>query len=261
MKASHEARESDLKQRLTDKGDENKKLKQEIITLRTACADAITRKEAAEKKAQNEYQEEARKLQEKITELQNTTKPFPQVVVIGVDVSGSTFNVFHQIKQAYRDVLHVLRSHNSQVRVSVILHGSGERHDPTPAQTITHATFRIVEDNIDNLEGTEDYAYCLEKANGILSMYTNSKRLVILIGDGDGNYGSPGVLAGCKLLISVKILAHSIVIPKLSGGVIGSHAMRNISRATGGRVENQDTYLEALEEIFRLKREQRFAAF
>ena len=42
MKSYHYAREGDLRKRLTDRGAENKKLKQEVLTLRTAAADAVS---------------------------------------------------------------------------------------------------------------------------------------------------------------------------------------------------------------------------
>ena len=113
--------------------------------------------------------------------------------------------------------------------------------------------------------GAEDYPYCIEKANGILSMHADSKRLILLIGDGEGIPEAPGALAACAWLCSSKILAHSLVIRKAAPVYfrqsIETGAMHKISSATGGRVEDEDIYLEALDEIVRLERENYFAVF
>ncbi|RYP42248.1 hypothetical protein DL767_000412 [Monosporascus sp. MG133] len=265
---SHESRESDLQQRLALKGAEAKKLKGEINTLRAACADAISKKEAAQMELRTELAEaqdkslaESRKLQQSLYELQASINPFPQVIVIGVDVSSSTIPVIHGIKQAYRDVLHMAKSNNSGVKVAVVVHGNYKQHDPSPVQTISDATFRIG-DFTEITRGTEDYAYCLEQAHEILSMYVGSKKLIILIGDGNALCSNTTALfAVCEKLRSERVLALSIVIPNHSWfGSTCDSTIRDISQITGGRIEYKDTYLSALDEILRLEREQHFKA-
>ncbi|RYP92609.1 hypothetical protein DL770_001251 [Monosporascus sp. CRB-9-2] len=267
MEQWHESRERDLQQRLALKGDEAKKLKGEINTLRAACADAVSKKEAAQMElrklaeAQDGSLAESRMLQQSLYELQVSIKPFPQVMVIGVDVSGSTIPVIHGIKQAYRDVLHMAKSNNSGVKVAVVIHGSHKRHDPSPVQTISDATFRMG-DFTEITGGVEDYVYCLEQAHEILRMYVGSKKLIILIGDGNACcLNTTALFAICEKLRSAQISAHSIVIPDGSWfESICDPTIRDISQVTGGRIEYKDTYLSALDEILRLEREQHFKA-
>ncbi|RYP18820.1 hypothetical protein DL765_003700 [Monosporascus sp. GIB2] len=266
MEECHEARERDLQQRLALKGAEAKKLKREINTLQTACADASLKKEAAQMELRTElaevrdkYLAESRKLQQSLNELQVSIKPFPQVMVICIDVSGSTISVLPEIKQAYRDVLHMAKSNNSSVKVAVVIHGNYEQQDPSPVQTISDATFRIG-DSIDSTGGVEDYAYCLEEAHEILRPYVGSQKSIILIGDGDaGSLDMTALFATCEKLRSAEILVHSIVIPNgLWFGSTCDSKMQDISQVTGGRIEYKDTYLSALDEILRHEREQHF---
>ncbi|RYO80515.1 hypothetical protein DL766_003699 [Monosporascus sp. MC13-8B] len=268
MEEWREARERDLQQRLALKGAEAKKLKGEINTLRTACADASLKKEAAQMELRTElaevrdkYLAESRKLQQSFNELEVAIKPFPQVMVIGVDVSGSTISVLPEIKQAYRDVLHMAKSNNSSVKVAVVIHGNYEQHDPSPVQTISDATFRIT-DSIGSTGGVEDYAYCLEKAHEILRLYVGSRKSIILIGDGDvGGLDTTPLFATCEELRSAKILVHSIVIPNgLRFGSTCDSKMQDISQVTGGRIEYKETYLSALDEILCHERELHFKA-
>ncbi|KAL7627037.1 hypothetical protein AAE478_003813 [Parahypoxylon ruwenzoriense] len=283
IEKSHESRERDLQQRLAAKDDENKALKREITTLRTACADAVTKKEAAQKElctktedlrmqASQEQQQlaeardqalaESRKLQQSLDELQRSIGPFAQIVVICIDVSGSTVPVAGEIKQACRDVLHKIKSNNSDAKVAVVIHGSYERHDPSPVQAISGATFQIV-DSIDSTwGGIEDYTYCLEQANNIFEMDSSRKKLIVLIGDGDARCSDQTALVTAfGRLKSAEILAHSIIIPNHSKfGYTPRFDMQDISGATGGRVEYKDTYLSALDELLRHEREQYFKA-
>ena len=279
MKESHESREGDLHQGRAARDDMNKVLRQEIDTLRTLHANAVLDKEAAEKQFQaraevetvqaqkkeqeleeacDKFQEENNTLQQSINELQNATKPFPQLVVIVVDLSGSTATVFGQIKQAYRDVLHVLRANNSDAKVSVVIHGPPNPGNPSVVQGITSTTFRIMEECVDKPSGSEDYDSCLAKAADILDANIGSKELVVLIGDGNGCSSSPSIKSSCAFFQAIEVLVHSIIFPTHSW-FDDSCAMQEIAELTGGRVERQESYLEALEEIFQYERRQHFA--
>ncbi len=212
--------------------------------------------------AYDQSQAESRELQERLDELRDSFEPFSQVVVIGVDVSGSTNPVLHEIKQAYRDVLHVVKSKNSYARVTVVIHGSSELCDPSPVQVINSATFRIVDTIVNARGGIEDYSYCLKEANEIFKMHVGSKRLVILIGDGnDVCFNTDTHSTACEQLKSANILAHSIIIPfNLCPNSSDHSTLQDIAQVTGGRIEYKDTYLSALDEILQYEREQHFRA-
>lgn len=277
MEETHEVHDRDLQQRVALKDTEVKDLKREVDTLRDACADAISKKEAAEMdfqeysaqtlqeqqeltEARNQSLEESQELRRSLDEFQRSTKPFTQTVIICVDVSGSLTGVIHDIKQVYRDVVHTIKSNNSDARVAVVIHGSPSNPVPSPLQPISDKTFQIMETNY--VAGTEDYTYCLEQANGFLKKNAATKRLVILIGDGDAICSNRTALfTTCEQLRSAHIFAHSIVIPSSSWSYAGSSpTMRDISAATGGRVENKSTYLSALDELLRHEREEYFKA-
>ncbi|KAI4860703.1 hypothetical protein F4820DRAFT_465383 [Hypoxylon rubiginosum] len=267
---AHKSRESDLQQRLARKGTEAKNLRRELNALRLTWAEAVMKKEVAEQELIDNTEEqrvEASQAQQELAdsrkqfdELQKLIVPFPQTVVICVDPSGSTAGSVHEIKQAYRDVLHKIKSSNDDARAAVVIHGSSMRPDPSPLEAVSDATFRMM-DSVGSIGGSEDYTYCLEKANGIFKADVDSQKLLILIGDGDAicsNLFSVNDTLG--QLSSAGILAHSIV---LSNGpenlwFAGDLTMKDISLWTGGRVEDKDTYLSALEEIFRHEREQHF---
>ena len=276
---SHESREDDLQQLFTANEEKTEALKFEIETLRGLLAEAASEKESTAKelqaraevekaqaqkkqqelvKARGKLQEENRELQESIKELQNATKPFPQLVVIGVDVSASTIGVSDQIKEAYRDVLHAIRSNNSGAKVSIVLHGAGNSTYPPFIQDITSTTFQFVEKHSNGLKGAEDYDYCLKNAQDIFDGGIGSKRLVVLIGDGCGDSQTPAVLAACGQFSAINILVHSIIFQSYSP-FWNDRAMESISDLTGGRVERQETYLAALNGIFLHERKQYFA--
>lgn len=273
MAKSHESRERDLHQRLAVKGAEARKLKQTISTLQAVCADAASKKEAAEKEvhaqafekqqkleeARDQTMDECRNLRASLDKLQESINPFSQVVVIGVDVSGSVAAVLHEIKQACRDVLHVVKSNNSHARVAVIIHGSLTPREPSPVQTITDATFRIM-DSVDSTGGGEDYIYCLEQAREVLKMYAGSEKLIMLIGDGNACGLDTADISGiCEQFRSERILVHSIV---MRGGPsyfpCDDSTIQDISYITGGRIQYEDTYLAALDELFHHERERHF---
>ncbi|KAI1778574.1 hypothetical protein F4818DRAFT_304779 [Hypoxylon cercidicola] len=260
--------ESDLEKHLTSKDGEANELRRELDALRTAHADAVSKQakdfEAQVSQAQKELAEareqslaESQKLQKSLDDLQKSTMPFPQAIVIGVDLSGSTNIIFDDIKQAYRDVLLVIKSKNSDARVGVVIHGCYSRPDPSPLEAISDATFRIV-DSIHSTGGNEDYSYCLEQANNLFETDGDSKKLLLLIGDGDAMCSdTASAIATCKQLASARTLAHSITLSTSSSFWI-QFSMEEISKITGSRVENKDTYLSALDEILRHEREQHF---
>lgn len=277
LETTHESRERDLNQRLALKGAEAKELKTEISTLQATCADAVSKKETAQKelhaqvedyrvealqkqkeleKSRDEYLAQSQTLQERLDELQHSIDPFPQLVVIGVDVSGSVSPSLHKVKQAYRDVLHAVNSNNSDARVAVVIHGGSRVQQTSPIQKITDATFRIM-DSILGAGGSEDYEYCLEQASEILRMNGNSEKLIILIGDGQAvGVDKTFVSATCERLKSDRIVVHSIILG-------GSHPLlccdqstfRDISLITGGRTADEDTYLSTVDEVLRVERE------
>ncbi|KAI1501794.1 hypothetical protein F5X99DRAFT_428229 [Biscogniauxia marginata] len=286
LEKSHESRQHDLQQRLTLKGVEVKELKREIGTLRTACADAVEKKEALQKKLHTQAEDhrvqalqekqqleeardqslaESRKLRQSLDKLEKSleksAKPFAQTVVICVDVSGSLTSFIHEIKQAYRDVLHIVKSVNSDARVAVVIHGGRERHNPSPVQAISDATFRIMDD-LDSMGGAEDYTYCLEQANNIFRMNIDSQKLLVLIGDGNATCSSTtSLFVTCEQLMSARISTYSIVIASHSPfDGCTDLTMQGILEATGSRVEYKDTYLSALDELLRHEREQHFEA-
>ncbi|KAI2782093.1 hypothetical protein F4815DRAFT_498047 [Daldinia loculata] len=257
MKKSHRSRESELQQRLTSKGTEVKDLKRELNTLRSTCADAVAKKEAVEK----ELDAQSDAFKEKsysFDELQKTTAPFAQTIVICVDVSGSLALVMHEVKQAYREILLLIKSNNSDAKVAVVVHGSRVKMNPSPTQTISNATFQIL-DSIDDMD-SEDYTYCMEQARSILHADIGSEKLIVLIGDGNAHRSSStSLFTTCDQLKSANIQAHSVVIHN-GGFMHTSETMRDISKSTGGRVEDKNTYLSAIEEILRNQREQHFNA-
>ncbi|KAI1454236.1 hypothetical protein F4805DRAFT_440707 [Annulohypoxylon moriforme] len=275
LEEAKESRERNLQQRLTIKGREAKDLRQEINSLKATFENAMAEKEEVQKtlaidneryklqalqeqkrlddvvKLWDESLAESEKLRQSLEELEKSTKPFDQTVVICVDVSGSLAGVFHDVKQAYRDVLHIIKSNNSEARVAVVVHGSYIQQEPSPIQEISDATFRIVE-SIPCASGSEDYTYCLEQAHVILRTKEDSKKLIILIGDGDALCSSTSaLLETCKRLKSAGIRAHSIIIPSRSGSYLcaGTETMRSISEAVDGDIEYKDTYLPAFEKL------------
>ncbi|KAI1662914.1 hypothetical protein F4813DRAFT_394986 [Daldinia decipiens] len=262
MEKSHQSRERELQQRLTSKGTEIKDLKRELNTLRGTSADAVAKKEAVQKELaarSDEFKAESQKLQHSFDELQKSTAPFDQTIVICVDVSGSVASVIHEVKQVYRDVLHIIKSNNSNAEVAVVVHGSYVKMDPSPTQTIKDGTFRIL-DGINSI-GTEDYTYCMEQARNILHRVgVGSKKCIVLIGDGDAICSSStSLFATCDQLKSANIQAHSVIITNVPNRCRYAE-MRAISKSTGGRVEDKYTYLSAIEEILRHQREQHFKA-
>ncbi|KAI1491149.1 hypothetical protein F5X96DRAFT_489636 [Biscogniauxia mediterranea] len=277
LEKSHESRERDLQQRLASKGTEAKELKKEISTVRAACADAVTKKEATQKlhtqvedqlkqilqeveslvKARDQSLAESQKLKQSLEEIEKSIEPFAQTVVIGVDVSGSLIANIHEVKQAYRDVLHMVKSVNSDAKVAVVIHGGDERHDPSPLQAISDTTFRIL-DNLDNTGGCEDYCFCLEEANDIFMMNIDSQKLLVLIGDGTAICScTTSLFATCEQLVSIRVSTYSIIIQY---NETFNLSMQDISDATNGRVGYKDTYLSVLDEVLRNERERHFAA-
>ncbi|KAI2634776.1 hypothetical protein GGS26DRAFT_589695 [Hypomontagnella submonticulosa] len=260
MEQSHKSRESDSQQRLTLKDAEIKKLKRQTSMLKDSRADDIAKKEAAEK-ARDRALAETQKLQQSLDELERSVKPFTQTVVICVDVSGSLTTFLPDIKQAYRDILLMIKSNNSDVKVAVVVHGCNEQHSPSPPQVISGKTFGIV-DSIGGTGGTEDYAYCLKQTVDLFKKNDDSKKLVILVGDGNAECSSIDSLSSaCEQLKSAQIMVYSIIIPENRRfDPIWGWSMERISKVTGGRVEYQDTYLSSLDKHLRHEREQHFKA-
>ncbi|KAI1763842.1 hypothetical protein GGR53DRAFT_345597 [Hypoxylon sp. FL1150] len=200
---------------------------------------------------------ESQEMQKSLKELQRSTMPFNQTIVIGVDLSGSTAPFDRKIKNAYRDVLHMIKSNNSDAKVSVVVHGAVKLH-PSPAKAISDTLFK----HLDDIEasGTEDYKFCLEQACKVFQDNINSNRLLILIGDGEAEQSRVAALyAACQKLLLDGIKSHSIALP--NGSRRRSQfdwTMERISQITGGRVEYQYTYMAAIEELLRKEREQYF---
>ncbi|KAF3063756.1 hypothetical protein GL218_02483 [Daldinia childiae] len=257
MKKAHQSRERELQQRLTSKGREVRDLERELNTLRSTSANAIEKKEAVQKELDAQIDAFKAKSQS-FDDLQKTTAPFTQTIVICVDVSGSLVSIMHEVKQVYRETLLMIKLSNNDAKVAVVVHGSRTKMNPLPAQTISNATFQIL-DSINGMD-SEDYTYCMEEARSILHAYVGSKKLIILIGDGNANCSSStSLFTACDQLKSANIQAHSVIIYN-GGSVNTSVAMRDISKSTGGRVENNNTYLSAVEEILRHQREEHFKA-
>ncbi|KAI1804818.1 hypothetical protein F4811DRAFT_552502 [Daldinia bambusicola] len=263
LKESHESRERELQQRLASKGTEIKDLKRELKRLRDDWVETTVQRENLEKYGEGQ-KAELHTLRQSLEELKKSTGPFSQEIVIGVDVSGSLSSVIHRVKQTYRDVLHIIKSSNSDAQVVVVIHGGyngfgGSNHYNTlSAQTISNETFQAL--NFIGAGGAEDYIYCLEEVASRLDMDSDSKKLVILIGDGNTSCArGSSVLASCAQLKASGIQIHSIV---LSNGLSWDNpeelTMRDISEATNGRVEDEESYMSALEEILRNEREQHF---
>ncbi|KAI1090796.1 hypothetical protein F5B19DRAFT_494069 [Rostrohypoxylon terebratum] len=211
--------------------------------------------------SRDKYLAESEKLRQGIKELEKSSKPFAQTIVICVDVSGSVSGVIHDIKQAYRDVLHIIKSINRGSKVAVVIHGEYSRRSPFPAQEISESTFKIM-DSVPSPQGTEDYIYCLEKAHEILGAEVNGKGLVILIGDGDAKCSDVrALLRICNQFKHAEILAHSIIFPQSSGLLALNNSasvgftVSRISATIGGVVEGKDTYLRAFDDILRRERE------
>ncbi|XXH04175.1 hypothetical protein Hte_010588 [Hypoxylon texense] len=271
IQEAHGSRETDLQQRLTRKGIEAKNLRRELDALRLTLAEAASKREAEEKELLAQTEEwrtqalqakeelaESLKQQEGFDELKKSTMPFPQMVVICVDLSGSATKSIHEIKQAYRDTLHMIKLHNSDAIVAVVFHGCFKKLAPTPLDVVSDATFRAI-DAVSDTGGAEDYSYCLGKAKELFEA-DNSKKLLILIGDGEAMSSNPiSATVTLEYLLLAEIQAHSIVLQSApSWGSSSELTMEDISQPTGGRVEYKETYLSALEEILRHEREQHF---
>ncbi|KAI0879914.1 uncharacterized protein GGS22DRAFT_198500 [Annulohypoxylon maeteangense] len=286
LEEAQELRAREFQQRLTIKELETNDLKQEINRLQTAFENAITEKNAAQlalvsetkrhelkilqeqKKLDDaveswdEYLAESEKLRRNLEELEKSTKPFNQIIIICVDVSGSTAGVIHEIMHAYRDVLHMIKSINNGAKVAVVIHGNSIQHKPSPIQEISNATFRIVDSvSLPGRGATENYAFCLEQAYEILRTKVDSQNFIILIGDGNASCQNASALRDiCEKLKSATIQAHSVIVSdgSIFPNSISSHSMRGISEAVGGEVQYKDTYLSAFEKLLLRERERHF---
>ncbi|KAI5925113.1 hypothetical protein F4810DRAFT_718511 [Camillea tinctor] len=274
MEKSHESRERDLQQRLGSKGAEAKTLKREIDTLRSACADAVKKKDNAERlhaEAENHLAQELKKVQElekardqslaesqkllSLQELEKSSKPSPQTIIICVDISGSVTPVIHEVKQVYRDVLHMVKSVNENIQVGVVIHGGYSHLASYPVEAISEATFQIM----DTHDGgdSEDYTHCLKEAYDLFKKNADSRKLLILIGDGNALCSHrPSLLSTCEQLVSEHISTLSIaILPEPDSSCSG---MQGISDATNGRLESMSTYMSALDELLHHERERNF---
>ncbi|KAI1464574.1 uncharacterized protein F4812DRAFT_462634 [Daldinia caldariorum] len=271
LKELHESRERELQQRLTSKGTEIKDLKREMKKLRDDWEETVEHRQLVlsdltSLKIQREILEkygesqkaESQTLRQSLEELRKSTEPFAQKIAIGVDISGSLSSVIHRVKQTYRDVLHIIKSNNSDAQVAVVIHGGYVKQQTLHTQTISKETFQAL--NSIAAGGTEDYIYCLDEVTSLLGTNTDSKKLVILIGDGNTSCArGSSVLASCRRLKASGIRVHSIVLSNGSSWVNPEELlMRDISQATNGRVESEESYMSAVEEIVRHEREQHF---
>ncbi|KAI0896309.1 hypothetical protein F4806DRAFT_466885 [Annulohypoxylon nitens] len=205
--------------------------------------------------SRDKYLAESEKLQQSVEKLEKPSKPFAQTIVICVDISGSATGVIHDIRQAYRDVLHIIKSINSSARVAIVVHGEYSRRLPSLVQEISESTFQIMDSSPIGSD-TEDYSYCLIEALDILRAEVG-RGLVILIGDGNAVCSDvPGLLETCNQFKSYKMLVHSIIISDNSNFI--GFTMSRITETIGGQVENKNTYMRAFDEILRRERENYF---
>ncbi|KAI0119676.1 hypothetical protein F4814DRAFT_447491 [Daldinia grandis] len=257
LRKFQQSRERGLQQSLNSKDTEVKGLKQEVNTLQSARASAVAEKEAVQKDL-DAQSDKFKAKSDSFDELQKSTAPFNQTIVICVDVSGSLAPVINVVKQIYRDILFMIKLNNRDAKVAVIVHGTHPMPDPLPAQAISDATFQVL-DSAKTMD-TENYSYCIGKAKTtLLGADVGSHNLVILIGDGNANCtDTAGLFGDCERLKNSGVQVHSVVIPNGSNSHRLSVTMRGISEATGGRVEDKNTYFSAINEIFRSRREQYF---
>ncbi|XDG02609.1 hypothetical protein ABKA04_002224 [Annulohypoxylon sp. FPYF3050] len=205
--------------------------------------------------SRDKYLAESEKLQRNVEELEKSSKPFAQTIVICVDISGSVSvrGVIHDIRQAYRDVLHIIKSINSSARVAIVIHGNCPRR--FPAQEISESTFQIA-DYFSSSSGSENYNYCLSQAFDTLGAEVG-RGLVILIGDGNAICSDvTALLETCNQFKSAEILVHSIIVSNDSS--FEGFTMSRITETIGGQVENKNTYMRAFDEILRRERENYF---
>lgn len=274
-----------LEEKLANKTDEITRLKNLTITLQDKSEKSAKKAENTERelvqlkqhqrettkmqetleKSLDRHLKESQELQKSMDELQKSVKPFGQTVVICVDVSGSLSQVYHEVKQVYRDVLHMIKAVNGEAKVAVVIHGNDTRINPSPTQVISDATFGIL-DSINRCPDSEDYAYCLRQANTIFKQNPKDKPFLLLIGDGDvlcSPSDHTAISETCRQLDSSGIPAHSIVIPNGPSSCYNPSArqpltMFRISELTHGQSESKDTYFSAFKELLATERKKVF---
>ncbi|KAM0817925.1 putative VWFA domain-containing protein [Seiridium cardinale] len=185
----------------------------------------------------------AQQLETQCIALKESTRPIDRLVVVCVDASGSVGSVLYQVKQVYRDIILYLKAKCSDAKIAVIIHG--DRYNRTHnAEPVSERTLSWMDNT--GTPNTEDYAYCLSEAQRIFALDTTSRKVVVMIGDGNGKYDDSGRLnLGLAFLRDNRIPAHSVIIPNGTTQYFG-YTMMNISGETGGRVESKDTYFSAL---------------
>ncbi|KAI1860450.1 hypothetical protein JX265_009849 [Neoarthrinium moseri] len=175
-----------------------------------------------------------------------------QLVILCVDASNSSQDVFHQVKQVYRDLLVFLKTKNSDTKVAVITHGHPNNLDVAPPEMITTTTLQLL--NSVNTAGTEDYSYCLSKANEIIGSRMGmgsvfETKVIIMIGDGNAICdSSSGIEAEILILQRQNIPAHSVIVPNGSKRFKG-YTMTKISEETEGVILTIDNYLSELDRL------------
>ncbi|KAI8956721.1 hypothetical protein F5Y11DRAFT_361476 [Daldinia sp. FL1419] len=259
LKESYEADKIQLKQQAASKDTELRDLRQEMNNLEDAFADSVGERETMQKELDtrsDKFKAESQEQQQSIDNLRKLTEPFAQSIVICVDMSGSVFSIVNDIKQIYRDVLHMIKLYNSEAKVATVVHGIWMT-PPVRTQLVSAETFRTL-DSLDS-SGGEDYTFCMENAREILQRDTGTDKLIVLIGDGDmGNSDRTSLFSICDQLKFLGIRAHSIIVSKDSHLTCTYETIQTISQATDGQVQTEDDYMSALDEILRNEREEHF---
>ncbi|KAK6220721.1 hypothetical protein LQW54_001912 [Pestalotiopsis sp. IQ-011] len=188
-----------------------------------------------------------KQLETQVSKLQEAAKPISRLVVICLDGSGSLKGVLGQVKQVYRDLILYLKAKCADAQVALITHGCSNM--VFQAHTISEWSLILV-GNIGS-PGSEDYSYCLTKAQNMLEKDASSRRVVVMIGDGDANYSEWTELNKAMTFLKGEgIPAHSIVVPSGYNHVNGTnYSMQQISGRTGGRTESQKSYFSALDDF------------
>lgn len=189
-----------------------------------------------------------KQLETQVSKLREAAKPISRLVVICLDGSGSLTRVIDQVKQVYRDLILYLKAKCADAKVAVVLHGCSNRR-VWPAHQISEWSLTLV-NNIGS-PGSENYSYCLPEAKKILENDASSRKVVVMIGDGNANYSTWNEINRTMTFLKGQgIPAHSIVVPNGSRHVNGTnYSTQQISSRTGGRTVSQTSYFSALDDF------------
>ncbi|KAI0144914.1 hypothetical protein BJ166DRAFT_603093 [Pestalotiopsis sp. NC0098] len=193
-------------------------------------------------------------------EVADEDEPENCLVVICVDISGNGRWVLDQIKHAYTAILMFLKTRwGSHARVAVVIHGWHEYEVSDPRE-IDESLFYFVEINMkwepeeQSNYCDDDYTFCLSTAQDFLSREEASQKAVVMIGPGTANTEDDAELdKAIAYLRSNHIPAHSVIIRphEYPRGELdpSSYPVASLTELIGGRVEDQETYCFALEDL------------